>query len=194
MSGLVLDRQGWLRPHAGVLLAPSPNCDARPRSVEPTLLVIHNISLPPGQFGGPEIVDFFQNRLDYSSHPWLECLRGMTVAAHFLIRRDGQIVQFVATGDRAWHAGVSSFKGRERCNDFSIGIELEGTDTEPYCDEQYSALKSLTRALRARHNLSAVRGHEHIAPKRKTDPGPKFHWRRYARESQWLLRELPPLA
>lgn len=194
MSGLVLDRLGWLKPHAGVLLAPSPNCDARPRSVEPTLLVIHNISLPPGQYGGPEIIDFFLNRLDYSSHPWLECLRGMKVAAHFLIRRDGEIVQFVSTYERAWHAGASSFNGRERCNDFSIGIELEGTDTEPYCDEQYDALKSLTRALRARHNLSAVRGHEHIAPKRKTDPGPKFQWRRYARESQWLLRELPPLA
>lgn len=194
MSALALDRQGWLKPHATVTLAPSPNCDKRPRGVEPTLLVIHNISLPPGQFGGPEIVDFFQNKLDYDSHPWLGRLRGVTVSAHFLVRRDGQVVQFVSTDERAWHAGVSSFKGRERCNDFSIGIELEGTDTEPYTDEQYETLQSLTRALRARYPLSAVWGHEHIAPQRKTDPGPAFQWRRYARESQWLLRELPPLA
>jgi len=194
MSALALDRQGWLKPHATVTLAPSPNCDKRPRGVEPTLLVIHNISLPPGQFGGPEIVDFFQNKLDYDSHPWLDRLRGVTVSAHFLVRRDGQVVQFVSTDERAWHAGVSSFKGRERCNDFSIGIELEGTDTEPYTDEQYETLQSLTRALRARHALSDVWGHEHIAPQRKTDPGPAFQWRRYARESQWLLRELPPLA
>jgi AmpD protein len=194
MSALALDRQGWLKPHATVTLAPSPNFDKRPRGVEPTLLVIHNISLPPGQFGGPEIVDFFQNKLDYDSHPWLDRLRGVTVSAHFLVRRDGQVVQFVSTDERAWHAGVSSFQGRERCNDFSIGIELEGTDTEPYTDEQYETLQSLTRALRTRHPLSAVWGHEHIAPQRKTDPGPAFQWRRYARESQWLLRELPPLA
>lgn len=194
MSALALDRQGWLKPHATVTVAPSPNCDKRPRGVEPILLVIHNISLPPGQFGGPEIVDFFQNKLDYDSHPWLDRLRGVTVSAHFLVRRDGQVVQFVSTDERAWHAGVSSFKGRERCNDFSIGIELEGADTEPYTDEQYETLQSLTRALRARHALSDVWGHEHIAPQRKTDPGPAFQWRRYARESQWLLRELPPLA
>jgi AmpD protein len=194
VTALVLDRQGWLQPHALVTHTPSPNFDRRPGGVAPTLLVIHNISLPPGEFGGTEIPDFFQNKLNYESHPWLARLRGVTVSAHFLVRRDGTILQFVSCDDRAWHAGVSSFNGRERCNDFSIGIELEGTDTEPYTDDQYETLSGLTRAVRARHTLNAVRGHEHIAPERKTDPGPSFQWRRYARESQWLLRELPPAA
>ncbi len=148
MTVLTLDRNGWLKPHIGVRRAPSPNVDNRPRGVEPTLLVLHNISLPPGQFGGTEVVDFFQNQLDYDSHPWLDRLRGMTVSAHFFVRRDGDIVQFVSTQKRAWHAGVSSFDERERCNDFSIGIELEGTDSLPYTDEQYLALKGLTAALR----------------------------------------------
>jgi len=194
MRTLVLDRHGWLRPHGRVTLAPSPNCDKRPAGVAPTLLVLHNISLPPGQFGGSEVVDFFQNTLDYDSHPWLDRLRGMKVSAHFLVRRDGTVVQFVSTDERAWHAGVSRHNGRERCNDFSIGIEIEGTDTTPYTDEQYLTLKHLTRALRARHTLTAVRGHEHIAPGRKTDPGPSFQWRRYGHESPWLLREMPPAA
>ncbi len=148
MTVLALDRFGWLKPHISVRLAASPNFDNRPRNVEPTLLVLHNISLPPGEFGGNEVVDFFLNRLDYDSHPWLGRLRGMTVSAHFFVRRDGNIVQFVSTHKRAWHAGVSSFDERERCNDFSIGIELEGTDSLPYTDEQYLALKGLTAALR----------------------------------------------
>lgn len=193
MTVLTLDRNGWLKPHISVRHAASPNFDNRPRGVEPTLLVLHNISLPPGQFGGTEVVDFFLNQLDYDSHPWLDRLRGMTVSAHFFVRRDGDIVQFVSTQKRAWHAGVSSFDERERCNDFSIGIELEGTDNLPYTDEQYSALKGLTKALRAQHTLTAVRGHEHIAPGRKTDPGPAFQWRRYARENSWFLRQLPPV-
>lgn len=116
-----------------------------------SLLVLHNISLPPGQFGGPEVAGLFLNTLDYGSHPWLERLRGLRVSAHFFIRRDGRIVQFVSTDARAWHAGVSRFAGRERCNDFSIGIELEGTDTLPYTDEQYLALRRLTPVLRARY-------------------------------------------
>ncbi len=194
MSALALDRFGWLKSHVSVRHAPSPNFDNRPRGVEPSLLVLHNISLPPGEFGGPEVVDFFLNRLDYSTHPWLERLRDMTVSAHFFVRRDGDIVQFVSTQKRAWHAGVSSFNEREACNDFSIGIELEGTDHLPYTDEQYLALKGLTTALRAQYALSAVRGHEHIAPSRKTDPGPAFQWRRYARENHWFLRQLPPVA
>jgi len=194
MIGLMLDRKGWLSPHSRVQRKPSPNHDKRPKGVEPTLLVLHNISLPPGRYGGQAIIDFFLNRLDIDSHPWFQHIKGVKVSAHFLIRRDGEIVQFVSTLNRAWHAGVSTYDNRQACNDFSIGIELEGTDHEPYTDEQYHSLKRLTSVLRARHHLVAVRGHEHIAPGRKTDPGPQFKWRRYAREARWLLRQLPPLS
>ena len=190
---LALDRHGWLKPSAGVIHAPSPNHDERPCGQDATLLVMHNISLPPGCFGGTEVVDLFLNQLDYSSHPWLEQLRGLHVSAHFFIRRTGQIVQHVATHQRAWHAGVSQFEGRERCNDFSIGIELEGTDTLPYTNEQYQALQDLIPVLKTRHPLKAVRGHEHIAPGRKTDPGPAFDWKRFGRENGWLRRQLPPV-
>lgn len=187
-----LDRHGWLRPGPGVSLAPSPNQDARPNGEDPYLLVLHNISLPPGAFGGTEVADLFLNRLDYGSHPWLPRLRGLRVSAHFFVRRDGGVIQFVASTRRAWHAGVSVFEGRERCNDFSLGIELEGTDFEPYTGAQYAALARLNAALRARHPLRAVRGHEHIAPGRKTDPGPCFDWERYGRENGWLRRHMPP--
>ncbi len=162
-----------------ILRRPSPNHDPRPGDEAPYLLVIHNISLPPGVFTGDAIIDFFQNRLDISSHPWFENIRDLRVSAHFLIRRDGTIVQFVPTVLRAWHAGVSSFEGRERCNDFSIGIELEGTDTLAYTDAQYERLAGLAAAIRTRHPIRAVRGHEHIAPGRKTDPGPSFDWDRF---------------
>jgi len=188
---LRLDRHGWLQAATGVSLAPSPNHDERPPRQDAFLLVMHNISLPPGCFGGQEIIDFFQNRLDYRSHPWLDRLRELRVSAHFLLRRDGSIVQFVSTHRRAWHAGVSTFEQRERCNDFSIGIELEGTDTLPYTDAQYAALQRLMPALRARHPLKAVRGHEHIAPGRKTDPGPAFDWKRFGQENGLLRRQLP---
>lgn len=188
---LRLDRHGWLQAASGVSLAPSPNHDERPPQQDAFLLVMHNISLPPGRFGGPEVIDFFQNKLDYRSHPWLERLRDMRVSAHFLLRRDGGIVQFVSTHLRAWHAGVSAFEERERCNDFSIGIELEGTDTLPYTDAQYSALQRLMPALLAHHPLKAVRGHEHIAPGRKTDPGPAFDWKRFGQENGILRRQLP---
>lgn len=188
---LKLDRHGWLQAATGVTLAPSPNCDTRPPGDDASLLVLHNISLPPGRFGGPEVVDFFLNRLDYTSHPWLECIRDLRVSAHFFVRRDGGIVQFVSTYDRAWHAGISMFEGRERCNDFSIGIELEGTDDQAYADAQYAALQRLLPALRARHPLRAVRGHEHIAPQRKTDPGPAFDWKRFGRECGIQRRYLP---
>lgn len=186
-----LDRHGWLEAGPGIRLAPSPNHDDRPAGQDACLLVLHNISLPPGQFGWPEIIDFFQNRLNYESHPWLERLRDMRVSAHFLIRRDGGIVQFVSTHARAWHAGVSVFEDRERCNDFSIGIELEGTDTLPYTDAQYATLQRLLPTLRARHPLKAVRGHEHIAPQRKTDPGPAFDWKRFGKENGIQRRFLP---
>jgi len=189
---LRLDRHGWLAPAPGVARRESPNSDARPDGAQATLLVLHNISLPPGEFGGPHIEALFLNRLDPDAHPWFGRLRGLRVSAHFLVRRDGGIVQFVASGARAWHAGVSQFQGRARCNDFSVGIELEGTDAQPYEDAQYAALVPLTAALRARHPLAAVRGHEHIAPGRKTDPGPAFDWARYGRLCSWPRRALPP--
>lgn len=166
---------------------PSSNCDARPDGIAIDLLVIHNISLPPGQFGGSQIVDLFTNCLDCDAHPYFDQLRTLRVSAHFLIRRDGSLLQFVSCSDRAWHAGVSSFRGRERCNDFSIGIELEGTDFEPFEAVQYETLAALTVALFTRYPLTDVTGHEHIAPGRKTDPGPHFDWPRYRDACQRLL-------
>ncbi|AOB29705.1 N-acetyl-anhydromuranmyl-L-alanine amidase [Bordetella sp. H567] len=188
---LHLDRHGWLKPDRNVTHAPSPNCDDRPQGTTISLLVIHNISLPPGEFGGPHVHGLFLNTLDHGAHPWLECLRGLRVSAHFFVRRDGAIVQFVSTDRRAWHAGVSRFDGRERCNDFSIGIELEGTDVLPYTDAQYAALARLAPALSARYPLRAVRGHSDIAPLRKTDPGPAFEWARFGHLCGFSRRALP---
>ncbi len=179
MTTLALDSQGWLLPHPQIRHAPSPNFDQRPSHEAITLLVIHNISLPPGEFGAAHIIDFFQNKLDVSAHPWFENIKSMRVSAHFLIQRTGKIIQFVSTWDRAWHAGVSCFQGREKCNDFSIGIELEGTDNDAYEAAQYDALTQLTHALKTHHRLEAIVGHEDIAPGRKTDPGPAFDWQRY---------------
>ena len=186
-----IDRMGWLHPSSTVQLAPSPNANARPLDCEPSLLVIHNISLPPNQFSGDAVVQFFQNQLDFDSHPWFETIRGMTVSAHFFIRRNGQLVQFVSTDERAWHAGVSQFEGRSSCNDFSIGVELEGADHIPYTEAQYQSLSALTTALYQRYPIQAVRGHEHIAPGRKTDPGPSFNWWHYATQSGLPLRFFP---
>ncbi len=172
---------GWL---AGAVRRPSPNADQRPGGELPSLLVIHNISLPPGCFGGGEIVDFFTNRLDVDAHPYFREIAGLRVSAHLLIDRLGVVTQFVSFLDRAWHAGASSFEGRERCNDFSIGIELEGTDSEPYGDAQYRVLAAVTRALiRAYPAITPerIRGHSDIAPGRKTDPGEAFDWSRYRR-------------
>lgn len=160
---------------------PSPNADVRPEGAGIDLLVIHNISLPPAQFGGPFIAQLFTNSLDYDAHPYFDQLRPLRVSAHFVIRRDGALLQFVSANARAWHAGVSSFGKRERCNDFSIGIELEGSDADPFTDPQYETLAALTQALRERYRLTDVAGHEHIAPGRKTDPGPCFDWHRYQR-------------
>ncbi len=167
---------GWCRPATHMR---SPNCDRRPDAVTADLLVIHNISLPPGQFGGPYIADLFGNRLDRSAHPYFEQVHALRVSAHFLIRREGALWQFVSTDERAWHAGVSAFGGRNACNDFSIGVELEGTDSESFTAQQYTMLATLTRALCRRYPLTAVAGHEHIAPGRKTDPGPFFDWGLY---------------
>jgi N-acetyl-anhydromuramoyl-L-alanine amidase len=176
MSRFHIGEDGWA---TGVAHMPSPNFDARAADTIINLLVIHNISLPPGQFGGPFIADLFGNRLDCDVHPYFDQLRSLRVSSHFLIRRDGEVMQFVSVNDRAWHAGVSSFCGRERCNDFSIGIELEGSDFEPFALPQYESLTALTRVLQNRYPLTDVAGHEHIAPGRKTDPGPFFDWARY---------------
>lgn len=175
-SPFQLEPDGWCR---GLPRVACTNFDQRPDGSAISLLVIHNISLPPGEFGGSYIQDLFANRLDVNAHPYFAQLRDLRVSAHFLIRRDGRALQFVSTLARAWHAGQSYFDGRERCNDFSVGIELEGTDSSDFCDAQYQTLAELSHALCIRHPLVAVRGHEHIAPGRKTDPGPHFDWRRF---------------
>lgn len=167
---------GWL---SGIRHIASPNCDTRPPGAEIDLLVIHNISLPPGEFGGHGIVQLFTNSLDTDAHPYYAQLAGLKVSAHFLVRRNGEIVQFVPCGKRAWHAGASLWQGRPACNDFSLGIELEGSDCVPFGDRQYDALARLTRVLKRAYPLRAIVGHADIAPARKTDPGPCFDWQRY---------------
>lgn len=165
----------------GARYVPSPNRDERPQGQRPELVIVHGISLPPGEFGGPWIERLFTNTLPQDEHPYFAAIAGQRVSAHVLVRRDGSLVQFVPFHLRAWHAGVSAWRGRERCNDFSIGIELEGTDTTPYEDAQYGALAALAAALvRAYPTLSpeAIAGHEDVAPGRKTDPGPSFEWPR----------------
>ena len=173
---LHVDRNGIVRAAPQIA---SPNFDARPEGAKVSLLVIHGISLPPGQFGGPWIVELFTNRLNTKAHPYFATLVDKRVSAHFLIRREGSLAQFVACEMRAWHAGQSRWRGREDCNDFSIGVELEGTDDLPYTDAQYAMLAALTRALRRRYRIRDIAGHADIAPGRKTDPGPAFDWGRY---------------
>jgi len=166
---------------AGAVYVPSPNCDERPEEAVISLLVVHNISLPPGDFGGNAVIELFTNRLDTESpdaHPFHRSIAGLRVSAHFFIRRNGELFQFVPCELRAWHAGVSSWNGHERCNDFSIGVELEGTDDLPYSDEQYAVLAELGRALFVRYGVLDLAGHSDIAPGRKTDPGPAFDWKR----------------
>ncbi len=157
----------------------SPNCDERPAGSAIELIVIHSISLPPGEFGGPGIIDLFCNRLDSAAHPYYAAVADLRVSAHFLIRRDGELIQFVSCTKRAWHAGVSNWCGRGRCNDFSIGIELEGADDMPFEDLQYEKLVVVTRLLKACYPIADIVGHSDIAPGRKTDPGPHFDWARY---------------
>jgi N-acetyl-anhydromuramoyl-L-alanine amidase len=157
----------------------SPNCDERPPGAAITLLVIHNISLPPGEFGGEGIARLFTNELDITAHPYYRSLAGLRVSAHFLIRRTGELLQFVPCTKRAWHAGASSWCGRSGCNDFSIGIELEGADEVPYTDAQYRVLAELARALQSAYPITDIAGHCDIAPTRKTDPGPSFDWPRF---------------
>ena len=168
---------GWLD---GVRRVPSPNFDTRPADTAIELVVIHNISLPPGCYGGGYVARLFTNTLDPAADPYFAKIAAMCVSAHVLIERDGSVTQFVSFLDRAWHAGASTFEGRLRCNDFSVGIELEGTDFEPFAEVQYSNLNRLLTALQIAYPIRALRGHSHIAPDRKTDPGPFFDWRRIA--------------
>ncbi len=170
---------GWIEQARRVA---SPNFGPRPPACVPELLVIHNISLPPGCYGGDCIERLFRNCLDWDEHPFFAEIRGAEVSSHLLIRRCGELVQFVDLRERAWHAGQSCFGGRDNCNDFSIGIELEGTDEDPYTDEQYGTLVAVTRTLLAHYPAMAadrIVGHSDIAPGRKTDPGPAFDWHRY---------------
>ncbi|MBI3896872.1 MAG: 1,6-anhydro-N-acetylmuramyl-L-alanine amidase AmpD [Gammaproteobacteria bacterium] len=166
----------------GVRFVPSPNCDARPNGCIPEVLVIHAISLPPSQFGGPGIEQLFCNRLDPTEHPYYAQIKDLQVSAHLLICRDGSVVQFVPLHLRAWHAGQSQCESRTRVNDFSIGVELEGSDDMPFEDAQYRSLTELTQALRRAYPVitpTRIYGHSDISPGRKTDPGPHFNWRRY---------------
>ena len=170
-----LDETGWLDRAERIA---SPNCDQRPVDVAIQIIVIHNISLPPGVFDGDAVIALFSNRLDWNAHPYYQEIQGLKVSSHFFIRRDGHLIQFVPCSLRAWHAGVSNWRGRERCNDFSIGIELEGSDEQPFTDAQYATLAPLVATLRHAYPIEDVAGHSDIAPGRKTDPGPCFDWTR----------------
>lgn len=186
MKSIIIDDKGFA---SGVRVIASPNFDARPAmengapaSID--LIVIHNISLPPSQYGGNGIIELFTNCLNPAEHPYYEGIHTRKVSAHFLIRRDGELIQFVSCLDRAWHAGASNWRGRERCNDFSIGIELEGSDFEPFEDIQYQTLSKLISGLQARYATQDITGHSDIAPGRKTDPGPYFDWSKISTNTQ----------
>jgi N-acetyl-anhydromuramoyl-L-alanine amidase len=182
-------RDGWLLRARAV---PSPNFGPRPAGARIDLLVLHSISLPPGRYGGPEVEQLFSNQLDWDAHPYFQSIRGLEVSSHFLIRRDGELVQFVSCDERAWHAGRSSWRGRDNCNDDSIGIELEGLEGERFEAAQYQALLELCGELARRYPIEHVAGHEHIAPGRKQDPGPGFDWQRLRQLSGWPPERFPP--
>lgn len=156
-----------------------------------SLVVLHSISLPPGDFGGPHVEQLFLNQLDWDAHPYFDSIRGIKVSSHFLIRRTGKLLQFVSCDRRAWHAGASSWRGRENCNDFSVGIELEGLEGMRFAPRQYTTLATLLRALARRYPIAEVVGHEHVAPARKHDPGEGFDWRRLARAMRWRASRIP---
>jgi len=177
-----VDASGWV---TGVRRIVSPFFDARPAEVEVDLVIIHNISLPPGVFGSGDVIDLFTGRLDPAAHPFYATLAGARVSAHFFIDRGGDLIQFVATGERAWHAGRSMFDGRANCNDFSVGIELEGTDFTSFSDAQYRSLCDLIATVRTAHPLRAIRGHSDVAADRKTDPGPCFDWARLRADARF---------
>ena len=154
----------------------SPNIDVRPNAEDISLIVIHNISLPPNQYGRNGVIELFTNQLNPDEHPYYAEIGHLKVSSHFFIRRDGELIQFASCNDRAWHAGTSNWQGRERCNDFSIGIELEGSDFETFEPMQYETLETLIASIKVRYPIEAIAGHSDIAPERKTDPGPYFDW------------------
>lgn len=174
---------GWLR---GVQRCESPNFEPRPTGSEVDLVLVHSISLPPGSYGGDAVERLFTNRLDWDAHPYFGRIRGLKVSSHFLVRRDGTLLQFVSCDARAWHAGASSWRGRANCNDYAVGIELEGLEGDPFEAVQYQTLAALIASVMERYAIAAVVGHEHVAPGRKLDPGPGFDWR--------LLKTLLPAA
>ncbi len=183
-----IDPKGWWGEAEWIK---SPNYDSRPEEPPVELVLVHHISLPPGQFGGNHIAEFFQNKLDPKAHPYFAEIADQQVSSHFLIKRDGHVQQFVSTLNRAWHAGASDYFGRQRCNDFSIGIELEGSDDVPFSSAQYIALKELIVALQKFHPISAYAGHSDVAPGRKTDPGIHFDWQRFSEDANISVGQLP---
>ena len=180
---------GWWR---GATRVPSPNFSARPAGARVDTDVLHSISLPPGEYGGDGIARLFTNTLDWSAHPYFETIRGLEVSAHFVVRRDGAVLQFVSIEDRASHAGRSSWAGRAEANDWSVGIELEGLEGDAFEPAQYATLERLLPAIDRAHAIAAVVGHEHVAPGRKTDPGPGFDWAELASRLRWDAQRVPP--
>lgn len=179
---------GWL---ASASRIESPNQGPRPADARVTLAIVHSISLPPGVYGGREIEQLFTNKLAWDTHPYFERIRGVTVSAHFVVRRDGSLLQFVSCDRRAWHAGASSYRGVDNCNDYSVGIELEGLEGESFEAPQYATLARVLRALKKRYPIDAVVGHEHVAPGRKHDPGERFDWTALARRLRWSMSRFP---
>jgi N-acetyl-anhydromuramoyl-L-alanine amidase len=181
--------QGWYRFAHRIA---SPNFGPRPQGASTDLIVVHSISLPPGVYGGDEVPRLFTNTLDWEAHPYFQQIRGMQVSAHFFIRRDGALLQFVSCDARAWHAGASSYRGRENCNDDSIGIELEGLEGESFEHAQYEALAAICAAIAQHYPIRHIAGHEHIAPGRKNDPGACFEWELVKRDLGWPAQWFPP--
>jgi len=188
-EGRVLWQDGWW---SKARACASPNFGPRPAGASIDLAVIHSISLPPGRYGGDSIERLFTNRLDWDAHPYFEQIRGLEVSSHFLILRDGALMQFVSCDERAWHAGASIWQGRESCNDYSVGIELEGLEGERFEAAQYTMLVELLRALAEHYPIAAVVGHEHVAAGRKLDPGAGFDWQRLMAALGWPAERFPP--
>lgn len=190
VAGSARWHEGWW---AGARRIASPNFNERPSGCAIELIVLHSISLPPGEYGGPAVEQLFTNRLDCDAHPYFDGLRALKVSAHFVVRRDGRVQQFVGTLDRAWHAGVSRWNGRDNCNDVSIGIELEGLEGLAFETAQYERLATLMRVLRRHHPITEVVGHQHVAPGRKGDPGAGFDWLGLKQRMRWPASYFPTL-
>lgn len=179
---------GWLRTATH---CPSPNFGPRPAQAQTDLIVVHSISLPPGRYGTGDVQRLFTNQLDWDAHPYFQSIRGLEVSSHFFIARQGSVWQFVSCDDRAWHAGVSAWRGRDRCNDDSIGIELEGLEGHSFEEAQYASLATVCQQIFSRYAIGYIAGHEHIAPGRKGDPGPGFAWPRLQAALQWPATMFP---